>query len=206
MAERATRGTPPLVAHWKGISAALGVVIVVGLVVHAAVIRPMVRLSGDREAVLDQRQGELARVQADVRTLEAAVSKVACTRGDLRHVFEERLSSKEARLTAILREVRQLALDHRMPPDRLQFQAQHMTETGLVRFSIAFPLEGPYETLRSFIRQVESSENFLLVENVTLSGQRGLGQDLRLQVRVVTYFMGTEADVLERLASRGLDS
>lgn len=177
-----------LVAAWKTIAFVLAGVVLVNVALHATVVRRMVTLSGDREAILDRRSEELAAATAEVRALERTVSKIACSRADVRHVFEDLLSSKTERLTAILREIRQLATSHRMDPSRLAFNWTPVRGSDLVRFDISFPLTAPYGTLREFVKQVESSENFLLIEDITLNEQRAEGRNLRFQVTIVTFF------------------
>jgi Tfp pilus assembly protein PilO len=190
---------PFVIAHGRTLALVLAGVIAANVIVDLALVRRMVRVSGDREAILADRRTEVGATALGVAALEKTVSKIACTRADLRDVFERQLSSKDDRLTAILREVRKLAKDNRMDPQSLQFNAQDLRERGLVRFAISFPLEGTYATLREFIGQVEGSPNFLLIQDVLLDEQQSQGQNLRMQVRVETYFQDPDRTQLDRL-------
>ena len=195
MAERRRPRLSALLERWRPVAAGLAVVVAVNLALHVLVIRRLVRVSGDREAILATEPGKLNVLAAEVQQLERTASKVACTTSDVRHVMDDLLSSKEERMTSIVREVRRLAADNGMDPDRISYNWTPLGQSDLVQFRISFPLTGSYETLRTFIRQVEGSPNFLIIEDVSLTGDR-VQSGLRLQVNVMTYF---QAPDLERL-------
>ena len=101
-------------------------------------------------------------------------------------MFNETLSSKEKRLSAIQRELRLLAHERHMDPEAISYSVGSVRQTDLVRLEITFPLEGPYETLEGFIASVESSKNFLIVQDVSM--QSTDGKSLQLSISIVTYF------------------
>ena len=194
MAEKRDRGR--LVRNWKPIAAVLALVVVANVALHVLVIRKTVRVSGDREAILASERARLGRLEAEIGRLEKTVSKVACTRSDEERVFGELISGKSTRMTAVLRELTQLAKEMRVEPGRLSYTHTVTEDSGLVRFSAAFSFEAPYRVLHEFIERIESSKNFLFIEQVGLSDTRGSVDDLRLQIRVATWFQGPD---LERL-------
>jgi hypothetical protein len=185
-----------LIGHWRPVAAVFAATIVVNVLLHLFVVREDVRMSGDREAILAAERARLASLNRDISTLEHTVSKVACVRSDERHVFDELLSGKSSRMTAVLRELSQLAKEMRVEPGRLTFSQLLVEDSGLVRFAASFSFEAPYLTLHEFIERIEASPNFLFIEQVGLDGGRGQGGDLRLQIRVATWFQGPD---LERL-------
>lgn len=194
MVERRERGG--LVRRWRPVAALLATVIVVNVLLHVFVIREDVRISGDREAILASERERLGRLEAEIAGLERTVSKVACTRSDEEHVFRDLLSGKSTRMIAVLRELTQLAEEMKVEPGRLSFSRTVTKDSGLVRFSAAFSFDAPYRVLHEFIERIESSDNFLFIEQVSLSEARGSADDLRLQIRVGTWFQGPD---LERL-------
>lgn len=185
-----------LIAHWKPIAAALAFVIAANIALHALVIRKDVRVSGDREAILAGEREGLGLLESEVSSLEKTVSKIACTRSDERTVFEDLISGKSARMTAVLRELHQLAEEMKVEPGRLAFTRSRGENDALVRFSATLSFDAPYEVLHEFIERVEVSPNFLFIEQVGLSGSRQAGQELRLNLRIATWF---QAPDLERL-------
>lgn len=198
MAERPRRRFDEVLERWRPIAIALAGLVTVNVLLHVFVIRETVRVSGDREAILANERDRLGRQRAEVAELEATASKFACTSSDVEHVFEDVLSSKQQRMTAIQRELRRLARENRMDPERLSYTGSEVADTGLVQFGVSFPLSGPFEMLQHFIEDVESSPNFLIVSDISLTGDRSQGQNLRLQVRVATYFTAPSVEALEQ--------
>jgi hypothetical protein len=185
-----------VIAHWKALAAMFSLIVVGNVLLHVFVIRKDVRVSGDREAILAGERRELADLEADVASLENTVSKIACTRADERNVFENLISGKSSRMTAVLRELHQLAEEMRVEPGRLAFTRSRGERNGLVRFSASLSFDAPYSVLHEFIERIENSPNFLFIEQVGLTGARRAGDDLRLQLRISTWFQGPD---LERL-------
>ena len=196
MAElRAPRGLGFVLSRWQPIAGVLAAIVVVNLAVYVGVIRSVVRLSGNRHAILATQQERVTAVRSELDALERTSSKLACVESDVQHVFEVQLSSKMERMTAIQREVRKLARDRGLDPDRITYGATAVKDSGLVRFTIAFPLEGAYDTLQGFIQAVEASPNFLIVQGVSI--QEAQGSSLKLQIELVTYFQDPDAGTLE---------
>jgi Tfp pilus assembly protein PilO len=181
--------------RWKPLSIALAAIVVANVLVHVFVIRRSVEGSGDREAILRTHRAEVAKAREELVQLERTASKLACVESDVDEVFERMLSSKAERMTAIQRELRQLARDRHLDPEAITYTASEVAGTGLVRFTASFPLTGSYETLRDFIGAVEASSNFLVVQDIGLSGQEG--QTLSLDIRLATYFQSPDIDRLK---------
>jgi Tfp pilus assembly protein PilO len=180
-----------ILARWRQVALILGAVVLVNVALDVLVLRRSVRVSGDRQRLLDDERGEVAGVRQRLDGLERASSKLACVESDVAHVFDDVLSSKSGRMTAIQREIRQLAKEHVADPENIAFSYSEVKGTGLVRFTISFPLQGSYETLRHFIKAVEDSQNFLIVQDIGLT-EESAGGALHLNVDLVTYFQSPE--------------
>ena len=203
MVKAATGILDQLHVRWQPLALALLAIIALNVAVYALFIRGYVKTSGDAEAIVASEQERLGRIQSEVLGLERITSKLACTRSDVERVFSETLSSKDKRLTAIQRELRMLARERNIDPDSISYAASELRQANLVRLSISFPLEGPYETLESFIDSVESSRNFLIVESVSM--QESVGKTLRLSITLVTYFQppGEDAPIVGTQGASG---
>ena len=103
-------------------------------------------------------------------------------------------------MTSIQREVRALAKERGLDPDHITYKATEIKNTGLVRFQISFPLRGQYATLEDFVKAVEESPNFLIVDQIQL--QEGTDKDLLLTVDLATYFQSPDAVALARAFQR----
>lgn len=73
-----------------------------------------------------------------------------------------------------------------------EVQAPRSTGTGpapvLSRFEITMVLRGEYDGVRQFIRDVEASEEFVSIDNVTLAEGNEPGSPLVLSLVMSTYF------------------
>lgn len=58
----------------------------------------------------------------------------------------------------------------------------------LTRFDITMVLKGHYESVRQFIRDVEASDRFIVIDNVGISEGADTGQPLVLTVELSTFY------------------
>ena len=70
--------------------------------------------------------------------------------------------------------------------------AEYRHDEKLDRLVITVPLEGGYVSLRNFLRAVEHSSKFLLVERVALGKGKEGGVLLQLNITLATYFNAPE--------------
>ena len=179
---------------------ALAAVVVVNVLAHVLVIRRTGAVSGDREIILGSARERVAGIRDEAMNLERTSSKLACARSEVSRVYDEMLSSKAERMTSIQREVRALAKARGLDPDRIDYKATDVKGTGLVRFTVTFPLKGEYATLEDFVKAVEESPNFLIVDQISLNEAEG--KDLVLEVNLATYFQAPDAETFARQFAR----
>ena len=67
------------------------------------------------------------------------------------------------------------------------------------------PLTGGYSNLRKFIQAVEGSDEFLVVEQVSLGESADGSQQLILNITLTTYFEAPEALRQETRKPQGVD-
>jgi hypothetical protein len=89
----------------------------------------------------------------------------------------------------------QLAKDAELQYQRRQEEPREPKATDqngpvsrLTRFDITMVLKGHYESVRQFIRDVEASDRFIVIDNVGLSEGAETGQPLVLTVELSTYY------------------
>ena len=116
---------------------------------------------------------------------------------DLGLFFDEVLSGKAERMVSVQREIREIAQRHRINPETIGYTHGGAEEgTDLVKFSASFPLRGNYEALRAFIRDVEHSRNFLVIDAIELTNSREGGVMLALAIKVSTIFRDPDYHLL----------
>ncbi|MEM7248957.1 MAG: type 4a pilus biogenesis protein PilO [Acidobacteriota bacterium] len=181
--------TQRILRRWRGLSIFLGAVVAVNVLLHVLVVRKLVAASGDSEVILSTQRERLSAKVSELEQLEKAASKLACVESDLEDV-SSLLSSKEARMARILRELRLFERKHKVKIGKFSLTNDEVREGELIRFSVSFSFEGNYEKMRAFIADLEESENFLIVEQVTLHEEKGAAQDqdLVLQLKIASYF------------------
>jgi Tfp pilus assembly protein PilO len=64
--------------------------------------------------------------------------------------------------------------------------------SDLTRFDITLVLKGAYESVRQFLRDVEASDRFIVIDNVTLAEGAESGSALVLTVDMSTFFRTAE--------------
>ena len=160
---------------------------------YGMVLRP--RLASVRSADSTTLALEATVRDADGRlaSLRARNEEMTRARDALQAFFTDTLSTKEARLVKVQRELSRIASDFAVTATQLRFEQEPVTGTDLVRLAVELPLVGGYNNLRQFLRQVEASSEFLVVESVQLQeGEQG-GAMLNLRVRISTYYADRES-------------
>ena len=81
-----------------------------------------------------------------------------------------------------------LTYQRRMEEPREPKQNGQGPTSTLTRFDISMVLRGEYDSVRQFIRDVEASEGFIIIDNVALREGSEPGSALVLTVDLSTYF------------------
>ncbi len=170
--------------------AALNVVFYVGLV------EPKVR---EYQSLTEAREplGKLSERQKQVETHEAFRQAVEQAESDLRDLREGILSTRNQRLVEVEEELERLCREFGIDLNSVGFDNDLMLDEELDRFVMNVPLEGNYASLRKFLQAVEKSDEFLVVERVSLARGKEGGRTLSLSINLATYFVAPE-DVLAR--------
>ena len=116
--------------------------------------------------------------------------------------YNDLLGEKENRMIRIQREVRKIAAGLGMDPESISYQPEYLDKVGLVRFTVNVPLVGDYRNLRQFITRIENSENFLIIDSVTLGGSKDGGALLDLSIQLSTFFSAPEMREMQEAASK----
>jgi Tfp pilus assembly protein PilO len=100
--------------------------------------------------------------------------------------FERSLAGAErADLLPALKAIDDLARSPGLRPGARSFARDEMQDAPVERVAVTLPLEGSYEQLVGFLREVEASPRFLTVDSVTMRAENEGGA--RLQVQLSTY-------------------
>lgn len=173
--------------------ATVAFLVVLGLGVNLAAL---FLLNVPLDLSLTQARGEVAglmqRVEGrrrDVAALATGVERIRSQVIGLERFFDETLAQKSERMVAVQRELRAIAERHSIRPETVAYFNEPADKTrNMVRFGATFPLRGSYEALRSFMRDVEHSPHFLIIDAIDLTNAREGGALLALSISVSTIF------------------
>lgn len=143
-----------------------------------------------RDAV-ESARGRLDTLSEERLRLESHLGAIEATEGGIQGLYRDVLSTESQRLTAVIREVNQLAQEANLVPRTVSFPEERLEEYGLRERSFVFTVEGTYFDLRKLINSLELSDSFLTLEEVELAGVEG--GNLRISLRLSTLFALQEA-------------
>lgn len=149
-------------------------------------------------------QSREARAGAAMQELQAAEREDADARGitqgrdrtdtALKAFYKDVLPSShaEARQATFLR-LTQLAEQHDLEQSRRSTDPKQDRESSLARLQISMTLRGSYENIRRFIYQVETGNDFIVIDSIALQQGEEAGAPLQLALGLSTYYQaGTD--------------
>jgi Tfp pilus assembly protein PilO len=175
----------------------LGSVAILNLILYVMLNLPRMHresVEEGRVAVVTQDLAEVARRVALMKDLDG---RYETERTKMEKFYSEILGTKDARMIQIQREVRTIATSLQMDPETIAYSPEILDKVGLIRFGISVPLVGDYRNLRQFISRIEKSENFLIIDSVSLGGAKDGGALLDLNIQLSTYFDSPEVRAIQ---------
>ena len=174
----------------------LGALVVLNAAFYLGLVKPQVR---EYQSLTEAREplGMLSERQQQVETHEAFRQAVGQAESDLRDLRESILSTRDLRLVDVQEELERLCTQFGIDLNSVGYDNDLLLDEELDRFVMNVPLEGNYASLRKFLQAVEDSEEFLVVERVSLARGKEGGRTLSLSINLATYFVAPE-DVLAR--------
>lgn len=148
----------------------------------------------DRVAALERDLAEkrkaLEPLAGKRQRLERLIQRSQNNDQEIRSLYEERFSTRSARLTRVHAEFRQLARTAGLDPRSITYDEEEIEDFGLIKRTFSFSVAGTYLELRKFINLLELSSSFLTLEEVTLAGEEseGGGPELRMRLAISTLF------------------
>jgi Tfp pilus assembly protein PilO len=178
---------------WRDNSRAWGLplaLLLVGVAVLAGYQLAFADRVGAIRAAVERDSGELARLRSQRQRLEQLVARAERSRAGIRELYELRFATESERLTALIREVKELAERAGLRPTNFNYPDRSLEDYGLIERSIVFSVEGNYRELRQFVNFLELSESFVILRSITV---RGGSNELSLSLQLATLFSGRDA-------------
>jgi Tfp pilus assembly protein PilO len=153
---------------------------------------------------LDSLNQDLQRAETQLReartarlTAEARYQSYRKIERDVKLIFDEHWSTQSERLTAMIAEVKRLAVASSLTPAAYNFtqsvaqlaaidNRRRNQKIGATEVGIAFTVEGTYEQVRRLINLLELSRQFVIMDQLGLAQREG--QSLTLNLHLKTLF------------------
>ena len=150
---------------------------------------------------LAQAEGQLAKTRQSRATAEAKLQSYKKVERDIAQVFNEHWSTRPRRLTLLIGEVKRLADASNAVPRTYSFGSQDEVKAagtrgrdialGANEVSITFSVDASYDQIRRMINLLELSQQFIIIEGVSLSAADENKLNLNLDLK--TLFRDDEA-------------
>jgi hypothetical protein len=154
----------------------------------------------DLDARQEQTRARLDQARNARITAEQQLAAYKKVQTDLQVLYNEHWSTALLRLTALIDEVKKLAAASHLEPPSYQFTNSETKNTsagsttkgaiGTMTVEIAFTVQGTYEQMRRLINLMELSDQFVIIDGISLatSGSTANDKTLTLNIRLKTLF------------------
>lgn len=146
--------------------------------------------------------GRVDRLANEVAGLEAELERTMVKREELRQMqqwrregdeqaralLEDRLGPRSRRLTEVLRHVKDLAGRAGIQPDAVRYTTDATPDEEFERVSWSYSVVGNYGQVRRFLHLLETTDAFLILEDVRLAEVEEQSAQLRIQLGLSTVF------------------
>jgi Tfp pilus assembly protein PilO len=182
----------------RAIGIALSALAVLNFAFWLLFTRPGIRESERLEVGTDPQRRELIARRTEVEKQEKFLTQLEKAEADLKRLRSDLLATRETRMISAQFEVAELCERFGIDWETVSIDNELLVGEELDRMAMTVPLEGGYANLRRFLQAVESSEQFLVVEQVGLAESNEGGVMLELNVAIATYFDAPEVRARNR--------
>jgi Tfp pilus assembly protein PilO len=177
---------------------------VVLCLVTAAVYVWQTSESGGRRAQIqneiEELEKELARLERMQQVASSDREAVAEINRQFDLLYNDTFGNLEERLTKILREVGLATREAGLLPSTFNYSAKEDKDTGYIRFGVRFAVQAEYRQIREMLAALQASPEFLVVENLNLTGDEDpINRELALSVNIATFLAEADEAQLRRL-------
>lgn len=142
---------------------------------------------------LAQAGADLENVRASRQRTERTLTAYRESEGNVMRVFNEHWSTQDERLTALIVEVKRLAVASNLIPRSYSFDrgeskrvmGERRDSLGASEVGIAFAVQGSYAQVRRLINLLELSRQFVIIDTIGLSAAEGDALTLNLHIKTL---------------------
>jgi hypothetical protein len=150
---------------------------------------------------LQDAEAALQRAQNKRMTAEQQLASYGKVQTDLQTLFNRRWSTEPQRLTALINEIKRLAIGSQMVPATYSFTRMEDRDArtggiGTSTVAITFTVQGSYQQVRQLINRLELSNQFVIIDAINLASGAGAGGPLTLNLRLKTLFRDSSRSMM----------
>lgn len=156
----------------------------------------------DLHGRLEQAQSQLEAAKAHRADLQSQLDAHAQLVSTIENVFDQWWSTPEVRLTRVIKEIQGLGVKSGLVPQSISFsKSEDRDQLGTMTMGVSFNVEGNYQQARQLINLIELSEEFLIIDSISLRNQ----DEGRLSLNIVlkTLFRGAQEIPAKKQETRG---
>jgi len=147
-----------------------------------------------------QAQTDVARLEEQKQRLERSAQALESLQGSLGELRGTQLASMHDRLIPFLKDVMRCTEEAGLHAERIGYQANRDTKTGLVYFTAGYAVKGTYEQIRRCVYLLEVSKEFALLDALGLHSQNAATSvEVGVQLQVGTYFSDLDESLMRQL-------
>jgi len=162
--------------------------LVVNVLVYAVLVRPRAQSVRQMRAESQPARARLKEREAEAKAREGTLAALERAKSDLERLRNDVLSTRDRRMIEVQLEVARLARQFGVNYQRVQYENKELEDEGLDRMAMVVPLSGGYGSLRKFLQAVETSDKFLVIEQVALATGKEGGALVDLNITLASYF------------------
>jgi Tfp pilus assembly protein PilO len=154
----------------------------------AAVVLPLSRRVEGGEQAAEAAATALAAARQDYNAARATVSGKDSADVELKKFYSAVLPPDQSAARRITFRLTDMAMKASLTLGRATTKPSQARDSSLGKLTVEQTVSGQYRNLRQFIYDLETSPEFLILENVSLSQGQAEGGSLVMSVRVATYY------------------
>jgi type II secretory pathway component PulM len=169
----------------------LAIAILVNVLLYAVVVFPLRRQVESAEREANTQHDLLNRARQDHRAAKANVAGKQQADAALQKFYKDVLpASQSSARTLTYARLAQLADQSNVRLEQGQSTLEPQKGSALTKSTTSYTLAGDYRNVRRFIYQLETTPEFVVLENVTLTspGEQAPGRALVMRLEIATYF------------------
>jgi len=170
----------------------LAVALALNLGVYAAFVYPLSARVADADSHAARASRALREAQREFEAAKGVATSKQRAETELRSFYGDVLPANHsaARRVTYLN-LAQLARECNLRVTRLTAGEDREKDSALDRLQVSLALEGQYENVREFVHRLETSTEFVIIDDVTIDQGAEGGPNLMMRLQLSTYYKAT---------------